>query len=69
MNENQVRKIRYYLKKENQWLHKSRSYGEKSNLGDWYITDISNTIIAYHVDLDNLAKELSKQYHTYTFWN
>jgi hypothetical protein len=53
------------IKKHQSWngfvgwkLRKSRSYGEKSNLGDYHIVDsYFNTVVYSHLDIDKLRIE------------
>jgi hypothetical protein len=54
-----TQRINRVLAKENQKLLASRSWGAKSNLGDYHIVDTyRNAVVDYHIDLVKLAKEM-----------
>lgn len=56
---NQIARINRQLAKQYHKLRTSRSWREKSNLGDYYVIDAyRNAVIDHHVDLDFLEKEL-----------
>ena len=56
---NQIARINRQLAKQGRKLKTSRSWGEKSNLGDHYVIDIyTNTVMDTHVELDLLEKEV-----------
>jgi len=56
---NQVARMNRQLAKQGRKLKTSRSWGEKSNLGDHYVIDVyTNTVVDWRVDLDLLEREL-----------
>jgi hypothetical protein len=59
----QIARINRKLAKQGQKLCTSRSYGEKSNLGDYHVVDLStNTVIGFRItDLDEFEKDLAKE--------
>jgi hypothetical protein len=58
----QIARINRKLAKQNQKLRTSRSYGEKSNLGDYHVVDLStNTVIDFRItSLDEFEKDLTQ---------
>lgn len=53
-----LERIRRRLAKEGEHLRTSRSEGARADLGDHYIVDGRNVVVAAHVDLEVLAEEL-----------
>jgi hypothetical protein len=59
----QIARINRKLTKQGQKLCTSRSYGEKSNLGDYYVLDVwTNTVINSRItDLDEFERDLAQE--------
>jgi hypothetical protein len=57
----QIARINRKLAKQYEKLRTSRSYGEESNLGRFYVLDISRNCVTYsHItDLDEFEKDLA----------
>jgi hypothetical protein len=53
-----LQRINRVLAKDNKKMCKSRSYGEKSNLGDWHVIDTYiNGVIDHHCTLAGIGEE------------
>jgi len=52
-------RINRKLEKKDQKLFKSRTQQDVSDLGDYYLIDVSsNAIVGNHIDLESLGREL-----------
>jgi len=53
-----TQRLNIILKKEGKRLVKSRSRGEISNMGDWYITDTSgNQVVDFYCKIEEMGRE------------
>ena len=56
-------RINRKLRHQDERLKTSRSHGERSNLGDYYIVDFRNIVTASHCNLTELARDLGVLAH------
>jgi len=57
-------RINRILAKDHRLLVKSRSRGEKGNLGDWYIVNANtNCVTASKCDIEELGREMGELKH------